>query len=238
MSGAAARDACRARGAGHTSKWELEQKAILAQLSVGGCGLVAGFPLDAGSAVLIELPEELTGPRHLEVSGQVLCSRRTTSADGTTYDVSVAFDALQLSDRVTLRALMAGQPVDFRPYADEPAAAGSAPRRGVRRRPVAGASGVARVVIGRDLCQTGMRIELDPGIAPGAALELVLYGNGSSESVILRGRTEMDPEREAWHVHFEDVDEGAAQGIGRLCAALGGDGAAFVIAEVLERSSD
>jgi len=192
-----------------------------------------------GSTVLIELPEELTGPRQLEVSGQVLCSRRTTSADGTTYDVSVAFDALQLSDRVTLRALMAGQPIDFRPYADTSATtSGSPPRRGVRRRPVAGSNGVARVVIGRDLCQTGMRIELDPGIAPGAAVELALYGNGSSESVILRGRTEMDPERDAWHVRFENVDEGAAQGIGRLRDALGGDGAAFVIAEVLERSSD
>ncbi len=216
-----------------------EQKAILAQISVGGCGLVAGFPLDAGSAVLIELPEELTGPRHLEVSGQVRCSRRTTTADGTTYDVSIAFDALPLSDRVTLRALMAGQPCDVRPYADMSATtSGSPPRRGVRRRPVAGSNGVARVVIGRDLCQTGMRIELDPILAPDASVELVLYGNASSESVILRGRTEMDPEREAWRVHFEDIDEGAAQGIRRLCAALGGDGAAFVIAEVLERSSD
>ncbi len=215
-----------------------EQEAILAQLSVGGCGLVAGFPLDEGSAVLIELPKELTGPRHLEISGRVLCSRRTTTSDGTTFDVSVAFDALQLSDRVTMRALMAGQPIDFRPHVDKPAASGSAPRRGARRRLVAGASGVARVVIGRDLCQTGMRIELDPCITPGASVELALYGNGSSESVILRGRAEKDPEREAWRVHFEDVDDGAAEGIERLCSALGGDGGAFVIAEILERSPD
>jgi hypothetical protein len=209
-----------------------EQSAILAQISVGGCGLVTAFPLKSDTSVRIELPRDLTGPRHLSLTGRVISTRDTTTADGATFDVSIAFDSLKLSDRVTLRALMAGQPIDFRPHVA--ASGGSiAPRRGRRRRPVAGRKGVARVVIGRDLSALGMRIELDPDVRPGEPLELAVYGgNGGSQAVRLRGRAERDPMVEAWQVRFEDVDAAAARKLEALCAA---EGAGFVIAEILER---
>jgi hypothetical protein len=210
-----------------------EQQAILAQISVGGCGLVTGFALEEGETTVIALPPELVGSRRLALSGTVLSSRQVTTADGATFDVSIAFAALDLCDRVTLRALMAGQPIDFRP---EPGrhAAGGAPRRGARRRPAAGCGRVARVVIGRDLTESGMRIDLDAGLAAGDALELALYGSGCSEALLLRGRTERDPDEEAWHVHFEDLDECAARDIGKLLSACANH-AGFVIAEILER---
>jgi hypothetical protein len=165
----------------------------------------------------------------------VLSSRRVTTADGATYDISVVFDTLGLSDRVTVRALMAGQPVDFRPLGDPRTPPGVAPRRGTRRRPVGGRNGVARVVIGRDLSPTGMRIELDPGLAPGTSIELALYGSGSSESVILKGRTERDPEQEAWRVVFEELEEATVRGIEKLRNGGTPGGPHFVIAEILER---
>jgi hypothetical protein len=127
---------------------------------------------------------------------------------------------------------MAGQPIDFRPHLAS--SAGSvAPRRGSRRRPVAGRKGVARVVIGRDLSALGMRIELDPHVKPGVVLELLIYGgNGGSEVVRVSGRAERDPMAEAWQVRFEDVDAAAAR---RLDALRAAEGAGFVIAEILER---
>jgi hypothetical protein len=209
----------------------VEQQAILAQISVGGCGLVTSFPLAADASVRLELPRDLTGPRHLSLTGRVISSRDATTADGATFDVSIAFDSLKLSDRVTLRALMAGQPIDFRPHVAS--SAGSvAPRRGSRRRPVAGRKGVARVVIGRDVSALGMRIELDPHVEPGAPLELAVYGGtGSSQAVRVRGRAERDPMVEAWQVRFEGVDAATARKLEALCAA---EGSGFVIAEILE----
>ena len=59
------------------------------------------------------------------------------------------------------------------------------------------------------------------------------FGSGSSEALLLRGRTERDPDQEAWHVHFEELDEITARGIRKLRSAT--DGAGFVIAEILER---
>lgn len=216
---------------------DAERQAILAQLSVGGCGLVTGFPLEVDAPVRLALPQDLTGRRRLAIDGTVLSSRPTRTGDGATFDVSVVFGALALSDRVTLRALMAGQPIDFRPESRLPRAVrGQAPRRGARRRPVAGRSGVARVVIGRDLSATGMRIELDPGLAAGDALELALYGSRNAEAVVLRGRTERDPEEDAWRVHFEDLGEHDARAIEALRSSCAADRAGFVIAEILERS--
>ncbi|MGH0033039.1 MAG: PilZ domain-containing protein [Myxococcota bacterium] len=208
--------------------------AILAQLSIGGCGLVSSEPLDFDAPVRVALPRELTKPRSLELPGRVLSSRSTTTADGATYDVSVVFDQLRLSDRVTLRAIMAGQPIDFRPQADAALPERSAPRRGLQRRPVAGRFGVARVVIGRDLTAEGMRIELDPTLRSGDELELALYGSGGSQAVLLRGRAERDLDEEAWRVRFENVSEAAAHGIERLRKACARDGPGFVIAEILE----
>lgn len=210
------------------------REAILAQLSIGGCGLVSSRPFDAGAALVVEIPRELTKPRQLRIQGRVLSSRGTTTADGATFDVSVVFDALRLSDRVTLRAIMAGQPIDFRPRGDGKAQPTSAAPRQRRRRPVGGRFGVARVVIGRDLGPEGMRIELDPALEAGAALDLALYGSGGGEAVVLRGTTERDAEEEAWRVRFEGVSAAAAEGIERLRRACGRDGPGFVIAEILE----
>jgi hypothetical protein len=208
--------------------------AILAQLSIGGCGLVCSRPFDADAALVVEIPPELTKPRRLAIAGRVISSRSTTTADGATFDVSVVFHTLRLSDRVTLRAVMAGQPIDFRPRGEAKGAKNGAPRRGLRRRPVGGRFGVARVVIGRDLGPKGMRIELDPTLEAGAILDLALYGSGGGDAVLLRGTTERDPDEEAWRVRFEGVDEAAARGVERLRQACGRDGPGFVIAEILE----
>lgn len=208
--------------------------AILAQLSIGGCGLVSSRAFVVDAALVVEIPPELTKPRRLAISGRVISSRSTTTADGATFDVSVVFDALRLSDRVTLRAVMAGQPIDFRPQGEVKGPKNRAPRRGLRRRPLGGRLGVARVVIGRDLGPQGMRIELDPSLEAGAILDLALYGSGGGDAVLLRGTTERDPEEEAWRVRFEGVSGIAAEGIERLRQACSHDGPGFVIAEILE----
>ena len=153
-------------------------------------------PLELDAPVRLELPSELTHPRRLALKGRVLSSRSVTTADGPNFDVSIAFEPLSLSDRVTLRSVMAEQPVDFRP------------RRGSRRRPVGGRTGVTRVVIGRDLTGDGMRIERDPALALGDAFGLALYCSGRGEAIDLRGHIEADDDDDGWRVAFDDVKFG------------------------------
>ena len=93
------------------------REAILAQVSVGGCGLVAARPARSGRArCRSSCPRELTAPRRLVLSGRVLGARRTTTADGETFDVSVAFDALR-ARRPRHAARADGGPADRLPPA-------------------------------------------------------------------------------------------------------------------------
>jgi len=68
-------------------------------------------------------------PRALGGSARLAPSCRP--ATGCTFDVSVAIRALDLVDRVTLRALMARTPIDFRPRSEGSSGRGD---RGLRER--------------------------------------------------------------------------------------------------------
>lgn len=218
----------------HTSGRSRE--LVMVQLSTGGCGLVTAQPLDMHAPVRIELPEEVTHPRRLELWGHVLSSRSVRTADGPNFDVSIAFEPLSLSDRITLRAAMAEQPIDFHPHRSAPA--GSAPpRRGARRRLSLGRRGVSRVVIGRNPTGDGMRIERDPALALGDTFELAIYFGGHREPIAVCGRVEGDDGDEGWRIAFEDVSAEAKAALEDRRGTLSSDAsesAGFVIAEILE----
>ena len=215
------------------------RSGILAQLSIGGCGLVTSLPFDLDADVQLEIPEALVTPRKLELRGRVSSSRPGTTADGTTFDVSVIFEPLSLADRVTVRALMAGQPIDFRPRPDGPATSGGAPKRGTLRRPIAGRSGVARVVIARDLSASGLQIERDPALVQGDRFDLAIYtGIAGSAPLRLRGRVAGDDGDAGFRIAFEDVEEAVRRELAVCCRDLPeatADQPGFVIAEILER---
>lgn len=208
---------------------------VMVQLSAGGCGLVSARPLDPGASVRVELAADLTHPRRLELRGRVLGSRSVRTADGENFDVSIAFEPLSLGDRVTLRALMAGQPLDFHP-GRATRAAGDAPRRGTLRRAVAGHSGAARVVIGRDLTPDGLHLERDPTLEAGLRLELAIHAGGGDGPIPVGGVVEADDGDEGWRLAFVDLAPEAKARLEARCRALprGCEAAGFVIAEILE----
>ena len=214
--------------------------AILAQVSATGCGLVASAPLETEQRVVIDVPRELTVPRSLALPGRVLGARRTTTADGATWDVSVAFDPLTITDRVTLRALMAGQPVDFRPRsgADEAGPTGRPPRRRRLGTPQTN----ARVAIGRGLSARGLRVERDPLLREGDAVLVTLHGGSHVEPVTQAARVHADAGGSHWFLAFDALAPGVADALARLrdsVAGVAAEGASeppgFLIAEIRSR---
>ena len=220
---------------------EQRRDAILAQVSATGCGLVASAPLEAEQRIWIHVPRELTAPRSLTLPGRVLGARRTTTADGETWDVSVAFDPLTIGDRVTLRALMAGQPIDFRPRGgsiDEAGPTGRPPRR----RRLGTAQAGARVAIGRGLSPRGLRVERDPLLAEGDEVVLTLHGGSQAEPVTVAARVRADVGGSHWFLAFEALEPGVADALARLRESVAGvasEGASeqpgFLIAEIRSR---
>ncbi|MDH5306671.1 MAG: PilZ domain-containing protein, partial [Myxococcales bacterium] len=69
-----------------------EFDAQLAQLSIGGCGLITHEPPEPGGRAILEFSRELTGPRGLRVNGRVLSVRDVKGSEPPRHDVSIAFD--------------------------------------------------------------------------------------------------------------------------------------------------
>lgn len=219
------------------------RQAMLNQLSIGGCGLVVDDPPAEGTRVTVEFPKELTAPRNVSVSGRVLGLRRLMHDDSDARDVSVMFDELELGDRVTLRSLMAGQPIDFRPgpslavASGAPAAVERAPRRrrsvvpatperrGARRRlfnrqVLGGSEGLTRIVIGRDISIGGMRAERSANLKVGDELKLAIYGRGDVSPVMLRAEVMRDDGEEGWFLRFEPLSEAVERDFESLLNSL------------------
>ena len=68
------------------------REVILERISIAGCGLVSRARVNPGVRLEIELPPELHAPRNLVLAGEVRESREVVTADGLTFDVSVAFE--------------------------------------------------------------------------------------------------------------------------------------------------
>jgi hypothetical protein len=212
------------------------REVTVSRISIGGCGLVSPALLRTGACVSIELPPELSAPRRLVVAGEVLGSREIATGDGHMFDVSVAFRALDLTDRVTLRALMARHAIDFRPATD-----GSSARRdrGLRERAVpltrdqrrtlrrrfqqrvmGVLGGIAHVLLARDLSRGGMRIEWNERLAIGDALKIAVFGALDAAPLVAPAVVERDDEADGWFLSFDALDPEVEERLDALIDSL------------------
>jgi len=240
-----------------------EFEAQLAQLSIGGCGLVAQERPQEGLRACLVFPRERTTPRSLSVEGRILSVREAKDGVQPRYDVSIAFDDLELSDRVTLRALMAGQPIDFRPKPSlrvdpgPPSASARAPRRrravvpdeGDRRgsprrlynrQLLGGSEGIARVLIARDISIGGMRVEREARFALGDELKISIYGGVGVSPVLLKAVVERDDGVDGWFLRFAPLSPAVEHDLSILMESLAplelSAGTGHIITEVLDPS--
>jgi hypothetical protein len=198
------------------------REVTISRISIGGCGLISPALLPTGARVEIELPAELSAPRRLALTGEVLGSRELSTGDGRTFDVSVAFRALDLVDRVTLRALMARHAIDFRPATEGSSARGdrglrerTAPpsrnrRRALRRRfpqRVMGVrGGIAHVLLARDLSREGMRVEENERLSVGDSLKIAVFGACDTAPLLAPAVVERDDDADGWFLRFATRD--------------------------------
>src|SRR4030095_5017078 len=212
------------------------REVTISRISIGGCGLVSPALLRTGARVEIELPPELSAPRRLMLSGEVLGSRELSTGDGCTFDVSVAFRALDLVDRVTLRALMARHAIDFRPHTEGSSGRGDrglreralaptrdrrrAQRRRFQQRVMGVHNGIAHVLLARDLSSGGMRIEWNERLAVGDALKVAVFAACVSAPLVAPAIVERDDDADGWYLRFGALDEAVEDRLDALIDSL------------------
>jgi hypothetical protein len=165
--------------------------ALLTDLSTSGCRLRTSLRLRRGQRLTLQLPPVVTGGRALSLGAEVI---RSLASGECEHEVAVA---LRVPARAEARlaeavARHAGGPgVLPAPVAAAPARPRAARERrlGVRRaferRVIALGDEAARVLIGRDLCAGGMRVEPGPELRVGERLKIALHGpDGGVPAVI------------------------------------------------------
>jgi hypothetical protein len=211
------------------------REVIIASISVGGCGLVSPARMREGSIVEISLPREISGRRELLLVGSVMGAREVTTADGHNWDISVAFEELDMIDRVTLRALMARHAIDFRPrrgrsgrversLRDRAVPAGVERRTQIRRRfhqRVMGVcQGVAHVLMAHDLSPTGLGVQPTDRLVPGDALTLAVFGAIDAAPLIARAVVDRGDGLDRTFLRFVDLPPETARRVAALLETL------------------
>jgi len=228
----------------------LARSAVLADLSRAGCRLISPYGARRGMRIAVELPAEDGAP--LLVEGHVLRSEPAREgAHAREVAIGVAFEALSPSARERLEAIVRRRSQTLAP--PEPEAQAPSANPGERRRHRRGAYArrvqvleeqASRVLMGRDLSVSGMRIDPHPGLEVGTDLQLAVYAGMREEPFLLRAKVVRAGVEGAVALQFEDVSDAVAHRLEALVSALPpveslADGEAgslgAVVAEILPR---
>lgn len=203
-------------------------RATLAELGRNGCRLLSSDPVEVGARALIELPPALCGGSFVVVPGSVV--RTAPYQLGDPVSIGIAFDATDPDVEARLRTLLAGGGSDgpvsrligpggeSQPDEEVPTDRRLHPRAAYTGRVTAITREATRVLLGRDLCVEGMRVEPRPELEPDRLLELAVYGSPREEPILLRARV-VRSDAQGVALRFEAPDEGATRLLAQLVAA-------------------
>lgn len=219
--------------------------AILTELSATGGRLRAGRssrPVRVGSSLTLLIPAELNAGRRLTVRGRVA---RVAPAEAGKEDIALVFEKLRPKKRRQLEEIVAahshgpamldrcsaleleGVPDASTPHQKRPTQPRegrrerrSAARRPLSRRVIALGDEAARVLIGRDLSTSGIRVEPTPGLAVGDPLRLALHVRADGQPLVLTARVVRDDGDAGLALQFVEVGEAAGLCLQELLAAL------------------
>jgi hypothetical protein len=223
-----------------------QRPAMLADLSLGGCRLLADQALERGQAFTLLVPPELSGGRGYSVRARVV---RSVDIDdgpgGERFAIHARFEdpsRRQLEKlQASLRQHVAGPATldDAREAAqamlDENAApeaheaAPEARRANERRsearheigeRVVALDDEAARVLMGRDISLGGMRVDPNPRLVVGDNVRIAIHLEGHANPLVLHARVHRDDGARGIVLRFHELPREAARALTDLLDAL------------------
>lgn len=235
-------------------RWLRWRPALLAEISSGGCRILAPGSVAPGRHLVVELPDPESSRRAFRVKGRVVRSNAVGPTDPTAM-LAIAFPGLGSDLRDQLEALvdahasgpapLAGPPALLEPAPEADATESEArdvgdrrraPRTRYRSRVVTLGEEAAHVVIGRDLSSGGLRIEPHGALECGQRVSVALHGASLSVPLVVRGAVARDDGEAGLLIRFAALLPAQQIALERLLAeqstldslARDGNGACFV----------
>ena len=238
-------------------RWLRRQRAILADLSLGGCRLLTDRPIEEGRHIAVWLPPEIAGGRGLALRARVL--RHGRERDGGDYLISASFERLGKRKLELLRGVLEsfadgpailadGETAMLRGPRPEPAESGAdappvaaasscpaTPKRGVSLDDQA-----ARVLLGREISIGGMRVDRDALLRVGQDVRLALHVASLDAPLVVTARVHRDEGARGMVLRFHALSPDDTRHLTALVDALpaiepGAKGeAGLVVSEILE----
>jgi hypothetical protein len=221
--------------------------ATLVDLSSRGCRLLSRHRVELGKRITVQVPEALDhGGDLLELSAKVVHTQDAETGGAEAYWLGCAFDrvdelaqdalALIIEDHAqgpaTLRTgapsappQAAVAPPKLRRAPDAERATTCDDRRRERRAvysqtiPAFGERAL-RVLVGRDLSVTGMRVERHTDLWLGDHLQLAIYGEAGVEPMLIWGHVERSDGDNGLLIRFDPLDEATQARLERLVSSL------------------
>lgn len=213
-----------------------QRPAVLADLSVGGFRLLSHHAAQAGAAILLAIPAEVSGDKALTLKARVL--RCLPGADGS-HTLTAKFEKLRPRHfeavKGVLKAHASGPAIfDYEapdlPDAAEGAEAApsaapragsaaapsdgerrSAPRHAIDRRVIALGEEATRVLMGRDISLGGMRVNPNPLLKVGDDVRLAIHAGSQEVPLVVTARVHRDDGERGVVLRFHEMDREAAE---------------------------
>lgn len=187
--------------------------AILAELSTGGCRLLAPEPAAPGAPVQLTIPPEAAGEDPLELPGEVL---RVHREDGES-SIAVAFAPLDADREAALARTLLRRAVAPSAADDERR---SHPRRPFEETVTELNREAGRALVGRDVSLGGMRIDPHPELKVGDELSLAVYGFADAAPAIVQAVVVRDDGPDGLGLRFDGVSDDLAKRLEALVTTL------------------
>ncbi len=219
------------------------RRAILADLSTGGCRLLTPYLLREGHSIRVDVPEALHSGEPIGLVGRVAHAHFEPRLDAEgLYSVGVRFDGVSRDARRALEWILEehsrgpsrlerspGVPVDVRLAQPRPEASADEETSALERRaearraydrPVPVLAGPGEPVLGRDLSAGGMRIEPLPGLAQHDRLHLAIQGGPREEPLLVWATVARDDGERGLGLVFDGLEPPARAQLERILGRL------------------
>jgi len=228
-------------------------RAILADLSLGGCRLLSERAVREGRHIALLVPSELSGGSAFGVRARVL--RAWQEREGSDHHLSASFEGLGERKRALVRALIqrfaegpavldaqGAAPRDASPDAQPAAAQAPVPIAAAPpgRRDVSLDDQAARVLLGREISIGGMRVDRDALLRVGQDVRLALHVASLDAPLVVTARVHRDEGARGMVLRFHALSPDDTRHLTALLDALpaldpsAGSDSGVVVSEILE----